>query len=119
MDLNESVPQSLRVTAQSQHEHEEAVLPIQMLPSLLGRHTRKWSRSTSLRKRIQSLLSLAREIVQEPRTDLPNCGPCRKTIRPPFTRRLAEINSRLVLGVLLFLVIYVKFYAALAFSPSP
>lgn len=112
--MHASVTQNLKGTARGQQGQEEVVLPVELLPALLGRHTRKWSRPATLHKRIQSLLSLAQEFGPVPPTASPLFSAHEPLVRPLPTHQLAAVASRLALSMLMLLIICIKFYAALA-----
>lgn len=112
--MNGPVTRNLRGTAEAQPGQEQVALPVQLLPALLGRHTRKWNRPALLHKRIQSLLLLAHEFASAPSTASLSFSAHGQLVCPLPERRLAEVASRLALGVLMLLILYIKFYAALA-----
>jgi len=86
------------------------ILPSQVFPALLGRHTRKWSRTSILRTRLQSLLLAAREVsTRQEVNSWENAAPTRRSSHGARAVVLRKV-SRVGFGVLLFLIVYIKFY---------
>lgn len=95
-------------------------LPADVLPALLGRHTRKWDRSFSLR-RLESLLRIAQELSCQQHASAEAGGLAKASLAcygslaepcPAHWQILRRWGARLGVGLLLFLIIYTKFYIA-------
>ena len=104
-------------------------LPSRVLPALLGRHTRKWSRTATLNSRLRALLSLAHDTASrgqqashENATPLKE-EPSNKGVQPKLKRFVVQAGrfifqscARVVLAVLLLIIIYIRFYIAFVFQ---
>lgn len=97
----------------------DASAPHRVLPALLGRHTRKWSRKSSLRRRLRGLLTLSEELSRPHLPSGPVPGRERHGATGPRHWIAATIRGslRFGLGVLLFIILYAKFYIALILVP--
>jgi len=90
-------------------------LPDKVLPALLGRHTRKWSRPSSLHQRLHCLLALSQEL-----SALCACGAAsagshsldNAAGRLPWYTLAGRGALRFALIFLLFLILYIKFNVA-------
>ena len=94
-------------------------MPDKVLPALLGRHTRKWSRPSSLRQRLETLLTLSRELSSSPSPVGHLHGPAPHTIagQPSWINAAARGIAHFCFGLLLFVILYAKFYIAVTLLP--
>lgn len=93
--------------------------PARVIPALLGRHTRKWRQPSSLRERLESLLTLSQELswVNTPTGPWPDIRSVPHRGLYVIILRIFRAGVRVGFGILLFVILYAKFYVA--FTPIP
>ena len=101
------------------------ILPSAVLPALLGRHTKKWSQPSVLNRRLRGLLAAAQEISAAQEVSVQQVAASGNPAALTRDRNhqsgatvatVLQMATRVGFGILLFLIIYIKFYVVLDLS---